>query len=68
MQSQRHNDLCSFLRQTIYITVIQVYVLNSNAEEAKVEQFYEDLKVVLERIILKIVRLIIMGLEYKSKK
>ena len=25
------------------ITVIQVYVLNSNVEEAEVEQFYEDL-------------------------
>ena len=26
------------------ITVIQVYALTSNAEEAEVEQFYEDLK------------------------
>ena len=26
------------------ITVIQVYTLTSNAEEAEVEQFYEDLK------------------------
>ena len=26
------------------ITVIQFYALTSNAEEAKVEQFYEDLK------------------------
>ena len=26
------------------ITVIQVYVLTSNAEEAEVEQFYEDLQ------------------------
>ena len=26
------------------ITVIQVYALNSNAEEAEVEQFYEDLQ------------------------
>ena len=30
------------------ITVIQVYVLTSNAEEAKVEQFYEDLQDLLE--------------------
>ena len=26
------------------ITVIQVYALTSNAEEAEVEQFYEDLQ------------------------
>ena len=30
------------------ITVIQVYALTSNAEEAEVEWFYEDLKDVLE--------------------
>ena len=29
-------------------TVIQVYVLTSNAEEAEVEQFYEDLQDLLE--------------------
>ena len=30
------------------ITVIQVYALTSNAEEAEVEQFYEDLQDHLE--------------------
>ena len=30
------------------ITVIQVYTLSSNAEEAEVEQFYEDLQDLLE--------------------
>ena len=30
------------------ITVVQVYALTSNAEEADVEQFYEDLQDVLE--------------------
>ena len=30
------------------ITVIQVYALNNNAEEAEVEQFYEDLQDLLE--------------------
>ena len=30
------------------ITVIQVYALNSNDEEAEVEQFYEDLQCPLE--------------------
>ena len=45
MQSQKQqNDLYSFPRQTIQdITVIQVYALMSNAEEAEVERFFEDL-------------------------
>ena len=30
------------------ITVIQVYALTSNAEEAEFEQFYEDLQDLLE--------------------
>ena len=49
MQSQKwQNDLCSFPRQTIHIIVIQVYAPISNAEEAEVEQFYEDLQDLLE--------------------
>ena len=49
MQSQKwQNDLCSFPRQTIHSIVIQVYALNSNAEEAEVEGFYEDLQDLLE--------------------
>ena len=48
MQSQKwQNDLCSFPRQ-FNITVIQVYASTSNAEEAEVEQFYEDLQDLLE--------------------
>ena len=44
MQSQKQqNDLHLFPRQTIQYTVIQVYVLTSNAEEAEVEWYYEDL-------------------------
>ena len=31
------------------ITVIQVYAPTSNAEEAEVEQFYEDLKDLVEQ-------------------
>ena len=31
------------------ITVIQVYAPASNAEEAEVEQFYEDLQYLLEK-------------------
>ena len=49
MQSQkRQNDICSFPRQTIHITVIQVYAPTSNTEEAEVERFHEDLQDHLE--------------------
>ena len=45
MQSQkRQNDLCSFPRNPFNIMVIQVYAPTSDAEEAEVEQFYEDLQ------------------------
>ena len=37
-----------FPRQTFNITVIQVYAPTSNAEEADVEWFYEDLQDLLE--------------------
>ena len=44
MQSQKQqNDLCSFPMQTIQYHRIQVRALTSNAEEAEVEWFYEDL-------------------------
>ena len=49
MQSQnRQNDLCSFPRKPFNIMVIQAYAPTSNAEEAEVEQFYEDLQDLLE--------------------
>ena len=49
MQSQKQqNDLSSFPRQTIQIMVIQAYAPTSNAEEAEVEWFYEDLQDFLE--------------------
>ena len=49
MQSQkRQNDLCSYQGKPFNITVIQVYAPTSNAEEAEVEQFYEDLQDLLE--------------------
>ena len=41
------------------ITVIQVYALTSNAQEAEVEQFYEDLQDLLEITPKKDVLLII---------
>ena len=37
-----------FPRQTIHIPVIQVYAPTTNAEEAEVEWFYEDLQDHLE--------------------
>ena len=37
-----------FQGKTFNITVIQVYAPTSNAEEAEVEQFYEDLQDLLE--------------------
>ena len=42
------NDLCLFPSQPFNIKVIQVYALTSNAEEAEVEWFYEDLQDLLE--------------------
>ena len=48
MQSlKRQNDLC-FQSKPFNITVIQVYAPTSNAEEAEVEWFYEDLQDLLE--------------------
>ena len=37
-----------FQGKAFNITVIQVYALTSNAEEAEVEQFYEDLQDIIE--------------------
>ena len=37
-----------FLGKPFNITVIQVYAPNNNAEEAEVEQFYEDLQDLLK--------------------
>ena len=37
-----------FQAKLFNITVIQVYALTSNAEEAEVERFYEDLQDLLE--------------------
>ena len=42
LQNHRMISVC-FQGKPFNITVIQVYALNSNAEEAEVEQFYEDL-------------------------
>ena len=50
--SKMTEDLCSFPRQTVQyhsnITAIQVYASNTNAEEAEVEWFYDDVQELLE--------------------
>ena len=44
MQSQKQqNDLSLFPRQTVQITVIQVYAPTSNSKEAEVKWFYKNL-------------------------
>ena len=49
MQSQKQqNDLCSSPRQTSQYHGNPSLCLNSNAEEAEVEQFHEDLQDPLE--------------------
>ena len=61
MQSQNwQNDLGLFQGKPFNITVIQVYAPTSNAEEAEVERFHEDLQDLLE-LTLKIDILFIIG-------
>ena len=50
------------------ITVIQVYAPTSNAEEAEVERFYEDLQDLLELTSQKTCPFHYRGLECKSRK
>ena len=60
MQSQKgQNGLCLFQGKPFNITVIQVYAPTSNAEEAEVEWFYEELQDLLELTPPKDVLLII---------
>ena len=49
MQSQiEQNDICSFSSKPFNITIVQAYAPTSNAEEAEVEWYYEDLQELLE--------------------
>ena len=49
MQPQKSpNDLCSFPSKPFNIIVTQVYAPTTNAKEAEVEWFYEDLQDLLE--------------------
>ena len=60
MQSQKQqNDLYCFQCKPFNITVIQIYALTRNAEEAEVEWFYEDLQDLLELTPKKVVLFII---------
>ena len=60
MQSQKwQNDLCSFLRQIIQYHGNPSLCQTTNAEEAEVEPFYEDLQDLLELSPKKDVRFII---------
>ena len=56
-----------FQGKTLNITVIQVYAPTSNAEEAEVEWFYEDLQDLLE-LTPKKCPFHYRGLEWKSRK
>ena len=68
VQSQkRQNDLC-FQGKPFSITVIQAYAPTRNAEEAEVEQFYEDLQNLLELTPKKRCPFHYRGLECKSRK
>ena len=51
--------ICLFPRKPFNITVIQAYTPTSNAEEAEVEWFYEDLQDLLELTLQKDVLFII---------
>ena len=60
MQSHKwQNDLGYFQGQPFNITVIQTYAPTTDAEEAEVDQFYEDLQDLLKLIPKKDVLLII---------
>ena len=69
MQSlKQQNDLYLFPRQTSNVTVIQVYAPAHNAEEAKIEWFYEDLQELLKLTSKKRCPFHYRGLECKSRK
>ena len=67
LKNERMIAVC-FQGKPLNIMVIQVYVLTSNAEEAEVERFYEDLQGLLELTPQKRCPFYCTGLEYKSRK
>ena len=65
LQNNRMISVC-LQGKPFNITVIQVYALTNNTEEAEVEGFYEDLQDLLELTPKKDI-LFIIGLECKSR-
>ena len=59
--------LACFQGKPFNITVIQVYALTTDAEEAEADQFYKDLQHLLELTPQKDL-LFSIGVEYKSRK
>ena len=57
-----------FQGRSFNVTVIQVYAPTSNAEEAEVEQFYEDLQDLLELTPPNRCPFHYRGLDYESRK
>ena len=66
LKNDRLISVC-FQGKPFSITVIQVYALTSNAEEAKVEQLYEDVQDLLELKPKKRCPFHYRGLEFKSR-
>ena len=67
MQSQKQQNDLLFISKEI-IQLIQAYAPTSNAEEAEVEWFYEDLQDLLELTPKKRCPFHYRGLECKSRK
>ena len=71
VQMQLKNDRIisvHFQGKPFNITIIQVYALTSNAGEAEIEQFYEDLQDLLELTPKKTCLFHYRGLDCKSRK
>ena len=67
LKNDRMISAC-FQGKSFNITVIQVYAPTNNAEEAEVEQFYEDLQDLLELTPPKRYPFHYKGLECKSRQ
>ena len=65
LKNDRMISVC-FQGKPFNTTVIQIYALTKNAEEAEVKQFYEDLQDLLEHP--KKMSFSYRGLEYKTRK
>ena len=66
-KNNRMISVC-FQGKLFNITIIQIYAPAGNAEEAEVEQFYEDLQDILELTLKRDVLFIIGDWNAKSRK